>query len=62
MANRNSHNRKEKMSVAISCPLCKAAHDLDVCKQFLKKSVADRRDLTKENAPCLGCVRRGHMK
>ena len=37
MANRNSHNRKEKMSVAISCPLCKAAHDLDVCKKFLKK-------------------------
>lgn len=32
MANRNSHNRKEKMSVAISCPLFKAAHDLDVCK------------------------------
>lgn len=62
MANSNSQNRKERKSEAISCPLCKAAHDLDVCKQFLKKPLAERRDLIKANALCLGCLKWGHMK
>ena len=62
MANSNSQNRKERKSEASPCPLCKAAHDLDVCKLFLKKSLAERRDLIKANALCLGCLRWGHMK
>ena len=62
MANSNSQNRKERKSEAPPCPLCKAAHDLDVCKLFLKKSLAERRDLIKANALCLGCLRWGHMK
>ena len=62
MANSNSQNRKERKSEAIPCPLCKAAHDLDVCKQFLKKCLAERRDLIKANALCLGCLKWGHMK
>ena len=58
----NINGRKEKKSEATSCPLCKASHDLDVCKQFLKKSVAERRDFIKANALCLGCLKWGHMK
>jgi len=45
----NTNSKKEKKSEATLCPLCKASHDLDVCKQFLKKSVAERRDLIKAN-------------
>ena len=62
MANSNGQNRKERKSEAPPCPLCKAAHDLDVCKLFLKKSLTERRDLIKANALCLGCLRWGHMK
>ena len=58
----NINGRKEKKSEATSCPLCKASHDLDVCKQFLKKSVAERRDFIQANALCLGCLKWGHMK
>ena len=62
MANYNSQNRKERKSEVIPCPLCKAAHGLDVCSQFLKKSLAERRELIKVNALCLRCLRRGHIK
>lgn len=62
MANSNTQNRKERKPEATPCPLCKAAHDLEVCKQFLNKSLAERRDLIKTNALCLGCLKWGHMK
>lgn len=57
VANSNTHSREEKKSEATLCPLCKAPHDLDVCKQFLKKSLAERRDLIKTNTLCIGCLR-----
>ena len=56
------HNRKERKAEANLCPICKAAHDLDVCRQFLKKSLAERKDLIRANALCLGCLKWGHMK
>ena len=62
VANSNTQSRKEKKSEATLCPLCKAPHDLDVCKQFLKKSLAKRRDLIKTNTLCIGCLRWKHMK
>ena len=62
IANSNTQSRKEKKSEATLCPLCKAPHDLDVCKQFLKKSLAKRRDLIKTNTLCIGCLRWKHMK
>ena len=62
VANSNTQSRKEKKSEATLCPLCKAPHDLDVCKQFLKKSLAERRDLIKTNTLCIGCLRWKHMK
>ena len=34
VADSNTHSRKEKKSEATLCPLCKAPHDLDVCKQL----------------------------
>lgn len=62
VANSNTHSRMEKKSEATLCPLCKAPHDLNVCKQFLKKSLAERRDLIKTNTLCIGCLRWKHMK
>jgi len=62
VTNSNTNSRKEKKSEAISCPLCKTSHDLDVCKQFLKKSAAERRDIIKANALGHGCLKWGHMK
>lgn len=37
----NTKERKERKSEVTPCPLCKTPHDLDVCKQFLKKSLAE---------------------
>lgn len=62
VANSNTHSRMEKKSEATLCPLCKAPHDLNVCKQFLKKSLAERRDLIKTNTLCIGCLRWKYMK
>ena len=56
------NNRKEKKTEATPCSLCKAPHDLDVCKQFLKKTMAERIEVIKANALCLGCLKWGHMK
>lgn len=50
VADGNASNRKGKKSEATPCPLCKAPHDLDVCKQFLKKTTAERMDVIKANA------------
>ena len=58
----NINSRKEKKSRTTSCLLCKASHDLNVCKQFLQKSVGERRYFIKTNALCLGCLKWGHMK
>lgn len=56
------NNRKEKKPKATPCSLCKAAHDLNVCEQFLKKTMAERLDFIKANGLCLGCLKWGHMK
>jgi len=62
MANNNTQNRKERKPEATPFPLCKAAQDLDVCKQFLDKSLAERKAIIKTTALCLGCLKWGHMK
>ena len=46
------NNRKEKKPEATPCSLCKAPHDLDVCKQFLKKTMAEKVDVIKANGLC----------
>ena len=58
----SSPTKGERKPEPTSCPLCKTAHDLDECKQFLKKSVAERREIIKAKALCLGCLKWGHMK
>ena len=58
----NTKERKERKSEVTPCLLCKTAHDLDVYKQFLKKSLAERRDVIRAKALCLGCLKWGHMK
>ena len=62
LSNSSANNRKEKSSEASHCPLCKTPHGLDACKQFLKKSVTERREIIRANALCLGCLKWGHMK
>lgn len=44
-----------------SCFLCKKpGHNLDTCRQFLAKPVADRKEFAKEKGLCFGCLGHGH--
>ncbi|KAJ8038907.1 hypothetical protein HOLleu_16467 [Holothuria leucospilota] len=42
------------------CVLCQGDHKLDYCKQFLSKTLKDRKAYAKDNYLCYGCLRRGH--
>ncbi|KAK3727739.1 hypothetical protein QZH41_005198 [Actinostola sp. cb2023] len=44
-----------------SCALCKNTHNLEECKEFLKKTVEDRKSFVKLNNLCFRCLKRGHM-
>ena len=57
-----NETRRESRPVTLQCPLCRSPHDLDTCEQFLKMSLADRIELAKSKALCLGCLKWGHMK
>ncbi|KAK3748955.1 hypothetical protein QZH41_006841 [Actinostola sp. cb2023] len=43
-----------------TCPLCKDAHDLDTCKDFLKLNFRERKEMTRNKGLCWGCLRYGH--
>ncbi|KAJ7389136.1 hypothetical protein OS493_033460 [Desmophyllum pertusum] len=55
-------SREERKPKALSCPLCKDPPDLDLCKQFLKMSLAERRDVIRVKALYLGCLKWGHTR
>ena len=42
------------------CLMCKASHEIDNCKAFLKKSVQDRKMFAMSNRLCFGCLKQGH--
>ena len=48
--------------VPLQCLLCKGkGHDLDGCKDFLSKTLSERKAYTRENNLCFGCLRKGHI-
>jgi len=43
-----------------TCKMCGKSHDLDDCKEYLKKSLQERREFLKENELCFACYSGGH--
>ncbi len=43
-----------------SCLLCKGRHDLDDCKDYMKKSLSDRRAFKASSKLCYACYGEGH--
>ena len=43
------------------CILCNAAHHLDDCTEFLKKSMDDRRSFLKDKRLCFACLEADHV-
>ena len=43
------------------CTLCHKGHDIDDCRQFLAKSVEDRKSFAREKQLCFGCLCSGHV-
>ena len=42
------------------CKTCGKSHDLDVCKEYLKTSLQERREFLKEKELCFACYGGGH--
>ena len=42
------------------CIVCNALHNLDECKEYLKKSLAERRALITKKGLCYACYKPGH--
>lgn len=47
--------------VKIACTLCKKPHDLDDCKVFTTKSMAERKAFIKEKGLCFACLQSDHI-
>ena len=43
-----------------SCKMCGKTHDLDVCKEYLKKTLQERREFLKDKDLCFACYQAGH--
>jgi len=42
------------------CLVCKSSHDIDICEEFLKKTVQERKEFAMINRLCFGCLKEGH--
>ena len=43
-----------------TCKMCGKSHDLDDCKEYLEKSLQERREFLKKNGLCFACYGGGH--
>lgn len=50
-----------KPSEPLKCVSCSEAHPLHRCPEFLKLTLANRRQVVRTNNLCLNCLRAGHM-
>ena len=57
----NGTGSSRQNTTVCRCPLCNKAHDLDDCKSFKKKSIAERRAARMEKSLCFGCYGRNHV-
>ena len=44
------------------CPLCKAAHDLEDCEEFLKKDIDQRHKMVFQERLCFGCLKTSRQR
>ena len=49
------------VSNASVCCLCEKNHDIESCKDFLAKSLSERREFVMSNRLCFGCLGTGHV-
>lgn len=42
------------------CSICESDHELDICREFLKLSLKERKDLARSKGLCCGCLGYGH--
>ena len=54
--NLSDESSSEDPEDASFCPLCKGRHSLVTCKNFLEKSVKERRDLCMSKGLCFSCL------
>ncbi|XP_058817057.1 uncharacterized protein LOC131680354 [Topomyia yanbarensis] len=47
--------------VTVKCPLCKQAHPLFKCDQFIGMEVKQRFEMVKKNGLCLNCLKGSHV-
>ena len=52
---------KDEKSVNIQCHFCKKNHDLNLCKQFCKMDIKERKKFVTEKGLCYGCLGNGHI-
>lgn len=55
-----SNNATASNVIKTSCELCKAAHYLNKCPQFLSKTTTQRRDFVKQSKRCFNCLSGKH--
>ena len=48
------------LGLANSCKMCGKTHDLDDCKEYLKKTLQERREFLKDKDLCFACCQAGH--
>lgn len=62
-SSRHDPNNKQNkgMKKDRPCPLCQGEHDMNVCPEFLKKSLQERRDFIKGKGLCFACFIPNHM-
>ncbi len=51
----------EKQQKISPCPLCKGEHDLDVCKDFMKKPLREREEFIRSGRLCFACFDPNHF-
>ena len=56
-----SNQKQLKKQDRNRCPLCSQVHDIESCKNFVKKKVEDRRDILMKKSLCFGCYGQGHV-
>lgn len=48
------------LAINVTCPLCKAAHFINKCPKFVKKSPSQRMEIIKQATRCLNCLSSKH--
>ena len=53
--------KRSPASIIKSCIICNGAHHLDVCLEFMNKTVRERKEFASIKGLCFACLQHGHM-